>query len=140
MMVNAQNLGVTLDIGHALYGGENAAQAAALLARTDRLFYVHLNDNDGHWDWDMIPGVHHTWAFVEFFYALARVGYRDDWYAFDVFSKEHDTVETFDAALGLTRKLEAIAHAVSRDRMASLMAERNPAKTMSYLYGLLEVA
>lgn len=140
MLTGADNLGVTLDIGHALYGGESPAQAAALLARTKRLFYVHLNDNDGHWDWDMIPGVHHTWAFVEFLYTLERLGYRDDWYAFDVFSKEHDTVETFEAVMALTRKLEAIASAVDVSHMASLMAARNPARTMQYLYGLLEVA
>ena len=40
--VNADNLGVTLDIGHALYTGERPAQAAALLGQGPWLFYVHL--------------------------------------------------------------------------------------------------
>ena len=56
LMTGADNLGVTFDVGHALMAAERPAQSAALLARADRLFYVHLNDNDGRWDWDMLPG------------------------------------------------------------------------------------
>jgi xylose isomerase len=138
MLVNADNLGATLDIGHALYGGERPTQSAALLARTGRLFYVHLNDNDGRWDWDMLPGAYHLWDFVAFFYALRQLGYEDDWYAFDVFPKEHDTVETFDAALALTRQLEAITDRINAAKMDELMRQRNPAKTTRYLYSLLE--
>ncbi len=136
-LVGADNLGATLDIGHALYGGERPAQSAALLASTQRLFYVHLNDNDGHWDWDMLPGLYHLWDFVEFFYTLRKLGYDDDWYAFDVFPKEHNTVENFTAAMALTRKLEAITDRLDHDTMTTLMQERNPAKTATYLYGLL---
>jgi xylose isomerase len=137
MLTGADNLGATLDIGHALYGGESPAQAAALLARANRLFYVHLNDNDGHWDWDMIPGIHHTWAFVEFFYTLDKLGYRDDWYAFDVVVKEHDTVETFNTVMALTRQLEAMAAGIDREKMATLMEARDPGRTMGYLYGMM---
>ena len=137
LMTGADNLGATLDIGHALYAEENPAQSAALLAKAQRLFYVHLNDNDGHWDWDMLPGVYHLWEFVEFFYALRQLGYDDDWYAFDVFPKEHDTVETFTAAMALTRKLEAITDRLDPTRIAKLTTQRNPAKIATYLYGLL---
>jgi xylose isomerase len=138
MMTGADNLGVTLDIGHALYGGENPAQDVALLARANRLFYVHLNDNDGHWDWDMIPGLYHPWAFVEFFHALRAAGYDDDWFAFDVFAKEHDTVETFNTVMAMTRKLEALTDRIDDAELAALQQGRNPAKTVSYLYGLWE--
>jgi xylose isomerase len=60
-LVNRDNLGVTLDLGHALFANENGAQSAALLAKAKRLFYVHLNDNDGRADWDLLPGAVHTW-------------------------------------------------------------------------------
>jgi xylose isomerase len=138
MMTGAENLGVTLDFGHAIYGGERPTQAVALLARTERLFYVHFNDNDGHWDWDMIPGLHHLWDSVAFLYALKKAGYDDDWIAFDVFSKEHDTVETFDAVMRQTRTLEALASRVDPAAMKPLMEARNPAKTVTYLYSLIE--
>jgi len=136
-MVGAANLGATLDIGHALYAEERPAQSAALLARTQRLFYVHLNDNDGRWDWDMLPGAFHLWEFVELFYTLRKLGYENDWYAFDVYPKEIDTVANYTAALQITRKLEAITDRVDVTKMEALLAERNSSKTIPYLYSLL---
>ena len=132
--VGAPNLGATLDIGHALLAGERPAQSIALLARAGRLFYVHLNDNDRNWDWDMIPGAFHFWEFIEFLYYLKDAGYTDDWYAYDVFSKEIDTVETFNTVTALTRKLEAMAERIDRQQMTSLLEQRNPARSLRYLY------
>ena len=137
MMAGADNLGATMDIGHALLAGERPSQAAALLSRAKRLFYVHLNDNDGAWDWDMLPGAYHFWESVAFLYTLRRLGYDDDWYGFDVFPKEIDTVENFTAAMGLTRKLEEITDRIDPEKMAQLMTERNASKTIPYLYSLL---
>lgn len=136
-LTGAVNLGATLDIGHALYAGERPAQSAALLARTHRLFYVHLNDNDGHWDWDMLPGAFHLWEFVELFYTLRKLGYTEDWYAFDVYPKEIDTVENFNATMRLTRKLEEITDRIDVATMEQLLKERNSSKTIPYLYSLL---
>ena len=136
-LVNADNLGATLDIGHALYAGERPAQAAALLAKAKRLFYVHLNDNDGRWDWDLLPGAYHVWDFVEFLYFLKKIGYDDDWYSFDIFPKEIDTVETFNAVSVLTRKLEEITDRIDPKKMEALLAERNPSKTIPYLFTLI---
>lgn len=136
-LVGADNLGATLDAGHALYAGENPAQSAALLSRCKRLFYVHLNDNDGRWDWDMLPGAYHPWAFVELFYTLGRLGYDDDWYGFDVFPKECDTAENYTAALRLTRWLESVAGRIEPGVMDRLQRERVPARTVTYLYSLL---
>ena len=136
-LVGANNLGVTLDIGHANYTGERPGQSAALLAKAKRLFYVHLNDNDGRWDWDMLPGAYHMWEFIEMFYYLRQLGYDDDWYAFDVYPKEIDTVNTFKAVVMLTRKLESITDRIDRKKMEALLGERNPTKTIPYLYSLL---
>jgi xylose isomerase len=137
LLAGAPNLGATLDIGHALYAEERPAQSAALLAKAGRLFYVHLNDNDGRWDWDMLPGAFHIWEFVELFYTLRKLGYDNDWYAFDVYPKEIDTVQNFTAAMQLTRKLEAITDRIDILTMEQLLRERNSAKTLPYLYSLL---
>lgn len=132
--VGALNLGATLDFGHSIQTGERPAQAAAMLARAGRLFYVHLNDNDRNFDWDLMPGAFHFWEFIEFFYYLKELGYQDDWYGYDVMSKEMDTVETFNTVFAVTRKLEALADKIDRQQMNVLMNERNPAKTLRYLY------
>lgn len=132
-----RNIGATLDLGHALYAEERPAQSAALLARANRLFYVHLNDNDGRWDWDMLPGAFHLWEFVELFYVLRKLGYDNDWYAFDVYPKELSAEANYVAAMSLTRKLEEITGRIDPVTMESLLKERNSAKTIPYLYSLL---
>lgn len=135
--VGADNLGATFDIGHSLLAGERPAYAAALLSKTNRLFHVHLNDNEGKMDWDLLPGAYHIWEFVELFHYLKKLGYKDDWIAYDIFPKEHDTVETFNTAISLTRKLEQMNESIDLDKMEELLTERNPNKSMEYLFSLI---
>ncbi len=52
--VAASNLGVVLDTGHAHIAGEPAQ--AALAGMGDRLFHVHIDDNNGQRDQHLIPG------------------------------------------------------------------------------------
>jgi sugar phosphate isomerase/epimerase len=42
--VDRANFGITLDTGHALMAGENAAQSAAAALAAGKLFGLHLND------------------------------------------------------------------------------------------------
>jgi hypothetical protein len=85
----------------------------------------------------MLPGAFNFWEFIEFFYYLKEVGYDDDWYAYDVMSKEIDTVETFNSVTYLTRKLESLTERIDRAQMAQFLEERNPSKTMRYLYDIV---
>jgi predicted patatin/cPLA2 family phospholipase len=85
----------------------------------------------------MLPGAYHLWEFVEMFYYLRNLGYTDDWYAFDVFPKEIDPMDHFNAVVTLTRKLEALTDRIDRKKMESLLEDRNPSKTIPYLYSLL---
>ena len=131
--IGLANVGVTLDIGHAIQAGERPAQSAALLARSNRLFYVHLNDNDKFWDWDMLPGAYNFWDFIEFMYYLKKIGY-EDWFGYDIFPKEVDMVENFNTVTSITMKLSKIADKLEQHKVDELLAERNPAKSMKYLY------
>jgi xylose isomerase len=116
-MVGADNLGATLDSGHCFLANENPAQAAAMLAKCKRLFYVHINDNDGRGDWDLTPGTWHTWEFVELFHTLKRLGY-DDWIAFDIVPKEHEPSQVFTEAAAIANKLKALADRIDADEHA----------------------
>ena len=131
--IGHSNVGVTLDIGHALQAGERPAQSAVMLHRAHRLFYVHLNDNDKLWDWDMIPGAYNFLDFIEFLYYLRIIGY-DDWIAYDVFPKEIDMLENFNAVTKITRKLQTIANGLNQNEITGLLEKRNPAQSIAYLY------
>ena len=135
--VGIGNLGVTLDIGHSIQAGERPAQALALLHRADRMFYVHLNDNDRNWDWDLLPASYNFWDTVEFFYYLKMIGYTDNWYAYDIMSKEIDTVQNFDVANRITRKLEKMAATLDEKKIQQLLKERNPVSSMDHLFDAL---
>lgn len=135
-MVGADNLGATLDSGHCFLANENPAQAAAMLAKCKRLFYVHINDNDGRGDWDLTPGTWHTWEFVELFHTLKRLGY-DDWIAFDIVPKEHEPSQVFTEAAAIANKLKALADRIDADDMQARMAARHPTSTMRLLHDLL---
>lgn len=134
--VGLPNIGLTLDIGHSLYAGERPAQALVLAHRSNRLFHVHLNDNDKAWDWDMLPGAYNIMEFLEFYYYLDRVGY-DDWIAFDIFPKELDTAETFSIAIELTHKLRELAGRIDENVMSELLTGRNPHANLKYVMSLL---
>ncbi|MBN2551964.1 MAG: sugar phosphate isomerase/epimerase [Spirochaetales bacterium] len=132
-----ENLGVTLDFGHSTLAHERPAQSAVMLSKAGKLFHIHLNDNDNRSDWDLIPGSHHLWEFIEFFYTLKKLGEQDRWVAFDVMPKEIDPVQNFGTVMSTTRKLEEITARIDADSMEKLLRERNPALTVSYLYSLI---
>jgi len=135
-MVGADNLGVTMDTGHAMFANENSAASAAMLARAGKLFYVHLNDNDGRADWDLTPGSVHTWEFIELFYFLKKLGY-DDWFTFDIVPKEHDARAVFTHAAKITNKLKDVADRIDDPKMDELLTARNPTVVQSYLHDLV---
>ena len=51
---NRENVGVTIDTGHAMAAGEYVAEAAFRLMQRGKLFHLHFNDNYRSWDDDMI--------------------------------------------------------------------------------------
>ncbi|MCL5985590.1 MAG: sugar phosphate isomerase/epimerase [Actinobacteria bacterium] len=78
------NVGVNIDTGHAMVAYENIAESAAILGMFDKLFHVHINDNYGYWDDDMVVGSVHFWETLEFFYWLDVIGY-EGWLSLDLF-------------------------------------------------------
>src|SRR3546814_6295686 len=66
------NVGILLDFGHSLYGGESPADAAQLAIDHGRLFGMDVNDNFRSWDDDLIAGSVHPIELFEFFYTLRK--------------------------------------------------------------------
>ncbi|QQO08124.1 sugar phosphate isomerase/epimerase family protein [Breznakiella homolactica] len=136
--LDLDNVGVTLDFGHAIQAGERPAQSAAMLARANKLFYVHINDNDKIWDWDMLPGAYNFWDFIEFFYYLNRLGYKD-WFAMDIFPKEADMASHFSTAVKVTEKLFDFSQKLDEKEISRLFEKRDPTLSMEYLYSLINM-
>lgn len=101
------NMGVTLDFGHSIYGNEHPAEAVALISESPYRLYVHINDNDGRWDWDYFCGTKHYLEYVEFLYYLRRYGY-NDYLTSDTSPTRWDIKRTFEANARLTNAVWAM--------------------------------
>jgi xylose isomerase len=101
------NMGVTLDFGHSIYGNEHPAEAVALISESPYRLYVHINDNDGRWDWDYFCGTKHYLEYVEFLYYLRRYGY-NDYLTSDTSPTRWDIKRTFEANARLTNAVWAL--------------------------------
>ena len=105
--IGNKNIGVTLDFGHSMYGGENPAEAVALISESGFPLYAHINDNDAKWDWDYFCGTKHYLEYVEFLYYLKKYKY-DDWLTSDTSPTRWDIVGTFEANARITTKILAL--------------------------------
>jgi xylose isomerase len=97
-------LGVTIDFGHSIYGKENPAEALSLIAGSGHPYYIHINDNDGLWDWDYMAGTQHFLHYAEFLYVLQERGY-GGYLTSDTSPTRLDIRGTFEVNCRLTRKL-----------------------------------
>lgn len=71
-----ENVGVCIDVGHALMASENVAESAVLLQHHGgKLFHMHFNDNYRNWDDDMIVGSLHMVEYFELLFWLKETGY-----------------------------------------------------------------
>ncbi len=102
----ATNIGVTLDYGHSLYGGNNPAEELALLHDAGIKTYVHINDNDGKWDWDFFSGSRNLMSYIEFVFYLKRFGYQD-WLTSDASPTRVDIAKMFATNARMTDKISA---------------------------------
>jgi len=110
LLEGLDKVGVLLDVGHSIAAGENPAEAAALLASYGKLDYLHLNDNTGNWDDDMILGAKHLVEYLELVYWLMRVNYKG-WLTLDIFPYREDGV---CAATQCREWMSAFVRAVER--------------------------
>lgn len=106
--VGATNLGITLDLGHALMAGENPAEAACLALAQGRLVLVHLNDCFRTWDDDLMVGAVHWWETLELLCYLSRGGF-SGWLSLDLSPRREERVEAARASLRALRILCGLA-------------------------------
>jgi len=121
-------LGVTLDFGHSIYGGQNPAEELALLAESGQPYYIHINDNDGRWDWDYFCGSKHLLEYAEFLYYLKKYGY-NDYLTSDTSPTRWDILETFAINARITNKLWDLLDVADKKGLKDLIGNPDYLKT-----------
>jgi len=122
--IGLDNIGLTVDTGHALYVGETPAQMVSLAASANRLFLVHINDNYRNWDWDLMPGTVNYWDWLETLLVLDEVGY-DSWLVSDVFPARTDPIETLSASYRTIQYAERLLDKFGREKLRELIRQRD---------------
>ena len=126
------DIGVTLDFGHSMYGNENPAEAFVLLAESPYKAYIHINDNDGKWDWDYFCGTKHFLEYVEFLFYLKKYGY-NDYLTSDTSPTRWDIKGTFEANSRLTNKIWTLLDHIDGSELTRLMSGDDYLKTWQFI-------
>lgn len=130
--IGLENMGVTLDFGHSVYGSEQPAEAAALVASSPYRLYVHVNDNDGRWDWDYFCGARHFLEYVEFLYWLKKIGYTD-FLTSDTSPTRWDIRATFEANSRITNRIWSLLDRIDDRAFSRLIAGGDYLKTWRFI-------
>lgn len=108
MQTGRNNVGVTIDTGHAFMGGENVGESIALAKQAgDKLFHMHFNDNYKVWDDDMIAGTVHSLEYIEMLYWLDECGY-EGWLSMDQYPYREDAVGAISESIKWLKAFDAI--------------------------------
>ncbi|MBN2659500.1 MAG: sugar phosphate isomerase/epimerase [Spirochaetales bacterium] len=130
--IGNEAIGVTLDFGHSMYGGETPAEALSLIEGSRFPYYVHINDNDGRWDWDYMCGTRNFQAYVEFVYYLKRFNYAG-WLTSDTSPTRVDIKECFEANARWTQKIWDMLDAMDLKELTRLLNQTDFVKNWKFL-------
>jgi len=134
--IKCENVGITIDTGHAFNAGEVVAESIVLAKRAgNKLFHMHFNDNFGSWDDDMIVGSIHTTCYLEMLYWLDKTGY-SGWFSMDQYPYREDAVGAISESIQWLIKFDEIVKA-NRQKMDELITLSDAVQTSKFLRNIL---
>ena len=123
------SLGVTIDFGHSIYANENPARALATCAELGIPYYLHTNDNDARFDWDLIGASRHFLHYAEFLFYAAEYGY-DRYFTTDASPRVFDMRGFFERHDEVSRGLWQLVHTLDRGKYRRLMEQEDANELM----------
>ena len=128
--IGLDNVGILLDFGHSLYGGESPADAAQLIIDHGRLYGMDVNDNLRGWDDDLVVGTVHLTEIFEFFHVLRKNSWEGVW-QLDQFPFREDSVDAAKTSIQILKRiyraldrLDETGLAEAQERQDAMAAQR----------------
>ena len=130
------NVGGYLDFGHAIMSKENPAESVVLLSRLNRLVGVHVNDNYGLGDDDIMVGSVHFWAMIEFLLTLEEVGY-DGWLTLDLVPTREDVVAACTQSINALNNYRSLITRLDRKALRKAQQEMDAVEAQRLIHKML---
>jgi xylose isomerase len=127
------NVGITIDTGHAFLAYENVGEVVALLKmHGDRLFHMHFNDNYTSWDDDMIVGSIHLVDYFEMLYWLEKTDFAG-WYSIDEYPYREDGYRSIRSSVLFLQRMHALLAKSGMAAVEKLIRLRDPVATTEFI-------
>lgn len=123
--LGVNNVGIAMDYGHSFFGGENPAEAVAMCHMYGgKLMAVHMNDNYGSWDDDLIAGSVNTIPYLEYIFWLRKTGY-NGFITFDQFPYREESRNAVNESAEWFNFLESIIDNADIDEIESVLKKKD---------------
>lgn len=135
-LLGLPNVGAYLDFGHALMAREIPAETVALLMRARRLMGVHVNDNFGLSDDDLMVGTVNFWALLEFLQALDDTGY-DGWITLDIVPRREAATAACARSIEMLKTCYTLLGRLDRAALRAAQARQDAVETQRVVQQML---
>jgi len=123
-LVDRPNVGINIDTGHAFNAQENPAESVFLAAKYSKLLHLHIDDNYGEWDNDLVVGSVHFWSFVEMFFWLNELGY-DGWLGLDLHPFRLDPVKATELSIRNVKRMLDLVDRVDKEAVRQCLLNQD---------------
>ena len=130
--ISEPNLGITIDVGHSLMVGETVAESICLAQSSGIPYYIHINDNNRKWDWDLIPATRNLWDYLEMLFYLKKFNYRG-WVTSDMSPVRLDPIKAFERTIATTEKMIKIVNRLDSKKLLSMIRSEKTLETLKWL-------
>lgn len=134
--IGLDNVGVLIDFGHSMYGGESPAAAVELCLARGRLIDVDLNDNFRAWDDDLTVGSVHLLETLEFLLSMKRAGWDKPW-KLDQFPFREDPAEAARASTRMLSALLSLAERIDAEELAAARESQDALRAQGLVFDQL---
>jgi len=118
--VGNSNTGITLDMGHSLQSAENPAQSLITIYESGFDAYIHTNDNDTKYDWDLIGASRHFLHYVELMFWAQQCQY-DKYFTTDASPRIFNIVDFFNRHSEVTIGAYNLAKSLNHQQVLEMM-------------------
>ena len=133
---NRENIGVTVDVCHAMMKKESPAFSLTLAASRKKLFGIHLNDGYGTIDNGLVFGMVNYAQALELVYVIKKYQY-DGVIYFDTFPVREDTEREIEMNIKMFRSISSTIEEIGLERIAKVCDLHDGIKSQELILEML---